>query len=333
MGAETTVRGVLFRLAMSSFRIKAIAGGAIATLLLASGMLFSIGGFETLADSQIAFIRAQEQEITLTERLRWSGEFLTSAGRGYLISNDPTLLKRLLRVRREFDRSIAALRAGTLTARSESLVAAVERDAERFVRIQEELAAARTIDGDTRSLVLRFERELLPLQLQLSRSLDNLVEYKEAALEESYSQARKERNRIVVWMYALLATLIPLGSVITTYFAKQTARAYSKEQDALGVARKAVAARDDLMGMVAHDLRPAVRNRYSSQNASQACKDRHFAGAVRIDYQPHDTDGSPHQKYARRDEPRGGTFLRESSPVCRRRVDPRIPGGVRRDRR
>jgi signal transduction histidine kinase len=240
---------------MNNFRTNAIAGGTMATLLLAGGMLLSIRGFGTLADSQIVFIRAQEQEITLTERLRWSGELLAAAGRNYLFSDDPALLDRLRRIRHEFDESIAALRAGALTARSESLVAAVERDAARFVGISEELAAARSVQGQAPSLIQRFESELPPLQDHLSRSLDDLVEHKQATLEKSYTQARKERDRLAMWMYSLLAILILLGSVITAHFAKQTARAYRKEQDARDVARKAVAARDDLMGMVAHDLR------------------------------------------------------------------------------
>lgn len=232
-----------------------MAGGVSVTLLLAAGMLSSISGLEDVASTQMEHIRAQEQEITLVERLRWNGELIASAGRAYLISQDPALLAQLLRVRRQFDQGILALRPHTLTSQGELLVAAVEDNARRFVRVQEDLAAARNLPKDVRSLVLRFERELLPLQRQLSQSLDDLVEHKEAALDDIYSQADKERHRFAIWMYSLLATLILLGLVVTAHFAKQTARAYRKERDALDIARKAVAARDDLMGMVAHDLR------------------------------------------------------------------------------
>ncbi|MGH8178026.1 MAG: sensor histidine kinase [Steroidobacter sp.] len=240
---------------VTTFRTNAMAGGAIVILLLATGMWLSIRGFDAVATAQLTHIRAQEQEITFAERLRWSGELVVSVGRGYLLSRDPALHARLLRVRSEFDRGVVALRTDTLSPRSAVLVAGIERDARNFVRIQEELIAARERPGDVSELVLRFENELVPLQRKLGQSLDRLVDSRGAALADIYIQAERQRDRLAVWMYSLLVMLILLGFLITSHFARQIASAYRKEQDALEIARKAVRARDDLMSIVAHDLR------------------------------------------------------------------------------
>jgi signal transduction histidine kinase len=240
---------------MKSFRMKAMAGGALATVLLAAGMLFSIRGFDVIATAQMTHIRAEEREITLAERLRWGGELIVSTGRGYLISNDPTMLAKLLHARVEFDNRLLALRAVSLTSGSESLAIQVERSARNFIRMQKKLVAARNSAEAIQGLAVRFERELIPLQRELSRSLDRLVKHKEAVLADIYAQVGKEMDRLATWMYGLLAMLIVLGSTITSYFARQTGRAYTKEQHALEIARRAVTARDDMMGIVAHDLR------------------------------------------------------------------------------
>jgi signal transduction histidine kinase len=248
--------------AMGAFRAKAMAGGALVTLVLAAGMWFSIHRFGAFASAQTEHIRAEEQGITLAERLRWSGEVIVSAGHGYFISSDPALLARLRLARSEFDAGLLALRAAAHTQQARSLVIPVERDARNFVRVQEELALARErMDGsggrpqDAARLVARVERELVPLQRALGRSLDHLVEVKEAALAGHYERARQERDRLAIWLYSLLAGLVLAGSIITVHFAKQIDGAYRNERDALEVARKAVAARDELMGIIAHDLR------------------------------------------------------------------------------
>jgi signal transduction histidine kinase len=240
---------------MRIFRVNAAAGGALVTLLLALGMWFSIHGFDAIATAQVAQIRAEEREITLVERLRWSGELIISAGLGHAISQDPALFARLRQVRAEFDKVLLALETGAVTPRGKLLVAAVERDARAFVRMQEDLAAAPKRPEGVRSVLVRFERGLVPIQRKLGQSLDRLVKSKENALADIYMQAGKERSRLAAWLYGLLAALIAIGSAITVYFARQTARAYAKEQEALDIARKAVTARDDLMGIVAHDLR------------------------------------------------------------------------------
>ncbi len=229
----------------------AMAGGAAATLLLTTGMTLTIRGLDVVATAQVSHLRAREHEITLVERLRWTGEVMVSAGRGYLLTGDPALLARLTHASSRFDQEGAQVTA----AANSPVVAEVAADAKNFVREQNELVVARQHDEDGAALVNRFEQELLPLQQALEASLDRLVEHKEGALEAIYVAAAEERARLTMQFYTLIALLAIVGIVVTWFFARRVALAYQAEQNARDVARRAMVSRNDLMGMVAHDLR------------------------------------------------------------------------------
>src|SRR5690606_646212 len=175
----------------------AMAGGAAATLLLAAGMTLTIRGLDAVAAAQTAHLRQKEHEITLVERLRWSGEVMVSAGRGYLLTEDPALLARLTAAATRFDQEGAQL---TATA-ADPYATKVAQDTDRFVSVQQQLITARQRNEDRSVLLRRFEQQLLPLQQELETSLDRLVAYKEAALEEIYEAAAKERDRFTTRFY------------------------------------------------------------------------------------------------------------------------------------
>jgi signal transduction histidine kinase len=199
-------------------------------------------------------IRSEENRITLAERLRWSGEAIVSTGRGYLISGDAAFLSRLVDAQNNFDHGIGELMHGVGDARSTALLHEVEADAAHFRRHQEVLMGAHAT-GDIRTQASRFETELVPLQKKLSDSLDRMIDYKETAIDHVYKQVAGERARLRTWLHSLLASLIVASLAIAAYVATLLGRSYRKEQDALETSRKAVAGRDEIMGIVAHDLK------------------------------------------------------------------------------
>jgi signal transduction histidine kinase len=237
------------------FVTKAMAGGAIVTVLLAIGMSLTIRSLDANTSAQMQNVRAEEQEITLAERLRWNGQMIVSAGRGYLISGDGRLLMRLLNARSNFDRNVLALRTESLVPRSEAQIAQVEAAARNFVQAQESIMVARANSQSVAKLVVRFETKLLGLEGKLSRALDEFVVEKEDALADVYQQAETQRRHFTMLLYGLMALLILMAATTTAYFARLMATAYRKEQDARSTATKAVAARDEILGVVAHDLR------------------------------------------------------------------------------
>jgi signal transduction histidine kinase len=241
--------------ARMSFETKAKLGYAILALLLAAGMAYSVRRLSSVAAGQAEMFRAEEQEITLVERLRWISELIVSSGRGYLLSGDPEIFTQVHATRGRFHENVRALRSQTPSPRELELVVEVERAAQRFIDVQEQLLTARQRSEDIERLMRRFDAELLPLGRELDRTLDRLVDHKAAGLQDVYDRARAERVRIELWLYGLLAFLVLAGLGVAWYFANLLGRSYRQEQDALEAARKALATRDEVMGIVAHDLR------------------------------------------------------------------------------
>ena len=89
----------------------------------------------------------------------------------------------------------------------------------------------------------------------MARALERLVEQKQERLQAVYTQAAADRARLMSWTWTLLGALIVLVLGIAWYFTRRLARAYGAENEALVQARRALAARDEVVSIVAHDLR------------------------------------------------------------------------------
>lgn len=238
-----------------SFRTKALAGYVIIILLLAGGMAFAMRQLAALTNAELAFIQNKEEQIREVERLRWTGELIVSAGRGYLIAGDPQLRATLQQAEADFDKGVRALANANLTPRGIVLVNGVERAAGTFRDVQRDVLAAQDRGEDPEELARRFQAEMLPLRHQLAQSLDRLVEHKASVIKEVYADAQTHRTRLTILIYGMLGLVFLAGVAIAWYFARLLVGAHRQMEDALQTAHKALAARDELMGIVAHDLR------------------------------------------------------------------------------
>jgi signal transduction histidine kinase len=155
----------------------------------------------------------------------------------------------------QFDRAIHGLKSHPLSPRGATLLAVVESATTEFKRVQERFLGSRQQSAGGEGMSRRFETELLSVQRELGRSLEHWVDHKEYLIKKVYDQADEEGARLTILMHALLGILFFTSCVIAWFFARSLGRAYRQEHQALEAARKAVAARDELMGIVAHDLR------------------------------------------------------------------------------
>jgi signal transduction histidine kinase len=237
------------------FETKARLGYLLLALLLAAGMFFAVRQLSALADAEIARVTAEQREISLVERMRRNGELIVSSGRGYLVSADPALLAEVQTAKGRFDENARMLRTQPLDSKAIVLVTHVEQAAENFMEVQQRLIDTRQRTADGEDLIRRFDSELRPVNHDLVNSLNDLVTHEEAELESSYRDAQAARSELEAWLDGLVAMLVLLGFGVAWYFGRLVTRAYHQEQAALETARAALAAREELLAIVAHDLR------------------------------------------------------------------------------
>jgi len=230
-------------------------GFSLLAVLMAIGMAYSIQRFQSATDAQVIGIRAEEDEITQVERLRWFATVIVASGRGYLLAGEPALLAQIQDSRVEFNRSLDGLRSEDLSQGGRALAHDAERAARRFMKTQQELIDARQAATDPSGLAARFETELLPSSRELDESLTRLVKYKQRVMRAHYAETKEARGQLAQRLYGLLAVLVLASMGIAWRFSRRLGVAFGREQEALRSARKAIAARDELMGIVAHDLR------------------------------------------------------------------------------
>jgi signal transduction histidine kinase len=236
------------------FRTRTILAGVSAILILGLGLVFSVRRLERMCAEEIARVRDEESEITRVERLRWSGERIVSVGRGYLISGEPDRLERLDEAETTFDRSLLGLRSLARTPVEAQLIGEVERTGNEFRRVQRDVFAARE-RSDLAAIRERFDNELLPARRDFEIAMKEVVTHKEDDLQRVYTETTQDRLRVGQRLSGLLAVLVLTAFVIIWLSAKRIHLAHLKETEALETARKAVVARDELLGIVAHDLR------------------------------------------------------------------------------
>jgi len=262
-------------------------GYGVVVVLLAGGMLFTTQRFDGIARRHVARIHAEVNHITLAERMRWTAEAIVSAGQGYLISRDPVFLASIQGAQTQFDRGIQALAQDPVDANTSQLVSDIEGAAIAFRRHQEALLVEAMRADDLRALANRFEVELVPLQRQLGASLARLIDYEESGIEQVYHHVAGERARLRTSVTVLLAILVVASLGIAAAIARLLARSSRKEQQALETSRKALAARDEILGVVAHDLRNplasiAMRAALLRETAESAETEKHAEKIERV---------------------------------------------------
>jgi signal transduction histidine kinase len=238
---------------VTKFKVTTLAGGLMVTLLLATGMGISIARLSSTATEQLDVVRAHERQITLAERLRWNLELVVSIAKGYLITGDPTVLARLTRAQDEMQSILATLVTQAASTNERRILTELQKNATAFALAHQSLIADQT--ASTTDMLTRFEKNVLPLKNRVTVALDALAAHKEASITELYGQYSQDRDHLTALMYALLIVLVLAACAITALFSIYLSRAYRIERNAREAARKAMHAREELLGVVAHDLR------------------------------------------------------------------------------
>lgn len=239
-------------------------GGFAARLAIASVLLFLIlGGTAILTVVSLDRSTAQQAvearsylaHTVAAERLRAAEETEASAGRAYLLTRNLNFLTQLDAAEADFDRVLNDLRDADTTSFGQEFLRDVLRATADYRGVQHQVLNERTANADAADVGQHFEREVVPLRRHLREMIDQYVTQKESGLKKGYAEMRAQASRAVATS-AIVVTLALLVSIILAWSAgRYLVMRYHRETEAVLRAERAVAARNELLGIVAHDLR------------------------------------------------------------------------------
>ncbi len=218
----------------------------IGTLVVPSGLAF-------FAAIQAAAVRDHVSatyalQAARAERLRSLGLELGLNVRALLIRSDTTVGASVAQARRDFDQAVIALRAAAGPEGRKQL-AEIEQTAQDYE------AAADRVLASPAPRIPAFEDELAPLMKQLRERLDAYVAYKHDIAEPAKANADAKFKRAVTISSVAFMCAVGLSVMFAALSARRLDRDYRRERATTERAERALAARDELLAIVAHDLR------------------------------------------------------------------------------
>jgi signal transduction histidine kinase len=231
--------------------------GGFGLLILVLGLsgAWGIRTTDRSAERQAAAAREYVADLVLAERLRSGVERAAAAGRGYLIAADPAFVDGAKQAEEEVHHTLGAIGERVRTADGAALVARITEAHTAYERALDRVIAQKRAGASATAVAGLFEKELIPRRRRLDAALDDLLHLKQRQLGEEFDRAHRQvvRTSILAGVVILLAMIVS-GS-LAWLLGRHLAQRYHHEQEALKTAERAVTARNELLGIVAHDLR------------------------------------------------------------------------------
>lgn len=218
----------------------------LATLVLPSALVLRTAVKAAAGRDHVA--ASYTADAARAEHLRSLGLELGLDVRALLLRPDEAYRVRLRATREEFDRTVPELRA---YAGSEGrvMLAAIERAADEYT------AAADAALASHASRETAFETELAPRMRELHEKLDAYVGYRRALIAPAEKEADARFRRAIAISSLAFLLAVAFSALFAVLVARRLARDYRRERETAGRAQRAVAARDEVLAVVAHDLR------------------------------------------------------------------------------
>jgi signal transduction histidine kinase len=224
-------------------------------------------------------------DLTNAYRAELAAERMVAVGRGYLLAPDPDALGKFREAEAQLAASLDALDDAGLSAHERKLLARTERSAGRYRTMFDEAIEAHQDAGRPPTAMLRDE--LIPTREALGAQLAELVDHKRQQQAAARGAARRMDAQIFAFMGAAGTAGVLVSVLLAWGFTRHLGDIYAREQDAATRAARAAAAREDLLGVVAHDLRSplgaiALKATLIERNTAETSTRRHAESIATI---------------------------------------------------
>ncbi len=192
-------------------------------------------------------------DLAAIQRLRYQIEGAVAATRRYLFDGDDRATERFRDAVGKLDVTLDAL-----DRRRDQLVPGISgvHDAVRsYLQVAREAMGARSTMTDPRAIAPLFEQQVAPVRDRLESTIADFVKRERAAFERESASAHDFAERMQGVLALATATGVFLSIALAWLWIRKLAQRYAREREATETARRAAAARDELLAIVSHDLR------------------------------------------------------------------------------
>jgi signal transduction histidine kinase len=233
---------------------RAAAGFAMVAAITAAAIVASSLMSRHAADERERILVRYADDVANAARVKAAAERLVAAGRGYLLTSTPEQRTRLQASRGELNAALDALEREDATSTERDLQAFVRRTVTRYEK-QLDVLIKTAPSEDRQSLAQALRDRLMPLREDLDGSVEELVAHKKH-LQEDARQRAVALARRAVWATVWLGVIsLSLSIGLAWVFTRRLAYIYHLERESSRRATTALAAKEDLLRIVAHDLR------------------------------------------------------------------------------
>jgi signal transduction histidine kinase len=236
------------------FKTKATAG--FGAMLAATAVVTVVAVLATGRGAERATLaaRAEAEDLLLTQRLRFRLERIVADGQGYLLFGDRELLSRVRESWQHVETTLQAMDARVGSSGGRAQLRKVTQTAGAYRAIIDRAVAERGATNDVEA-VRRFERELRVHREELDASMDRLWNEEMISLEQGLTDVGRSAKRSAILIVVTAAIALLVGLLLAHIVIRELARLYEREGTAARRAQDALAARDELLAIIAHDLR------------------------------------------------------------------------------
>jgi signal transduction histidine kinase len=240
---------------VKDFRAQAMVGFAAVIATTVAALVAVIVLDHQSAENDARVLTTFSGNELVAARIESSAEKLVAASRGYLLTGDMRSLESVRAAEDELESAVRRLenRPGTpdLTRHLVHIKRAVVEYRAAFDTL---VAEARTMPS-RQAIARAVEEELLPRRVELGRQVETFVAYMERLLAEGHAAASASSSRQLNVLLGIGGAGILLALSLALVAARRLDALYESERTAKRLKERAVQAREDLIGIVAHDLR------------------------------------------------------------------------------
>jgi signal transduction histidine kinase len=224
---------------------------AITATAIAASAVLARDAEDTLEQTLAAYA----DDLAHASQAQFAAERVVAVGRGYLLTTEPGLLARVREAEAQLDVALHALDRGDAQPTERALLQEVARSASRYHQLLEETFEASPTTEDRQSVANAFRERLLPAREELSIKLGNLVAHKQRLQQAARQKAARTAARSVRVTIGLGALALVMSGLLARLFTRRLAELYRRERASAQKASSALTAKEELLGIVAHDLR------------------------------------------------------------------------------